>query len=314
VNRDLVFSGHRAMGSIKFNAKRRHWLSDLLASKATTLIHDPAGLSDEDVEKLEEVVRVLFPEDDSQTAMEEDAEEYDFLRKELERIAQSSGVDLDLSGLDPSGDPEEFQRLLRERLDRAAASRSPKKKRKPGKAQLEKERRQTEQEEAKNNDIKSLFKQLAKAFHPDLEPEPVLKAHKEVWMKRLNTAYANNDLREMLQLEMEWLGEEATNLANASDAKLKVYCAVLKEQISQLKSQTSRLVYEPQYGLLRRFLHPALGYVPPTNPIKLRYRAAINHHQTMLETLRANDIHTKKMMTQWADENCKDHENPQGFY
>ena len=42
--------------------------------------------------------------------------------------------------------------------------------------------------EAKNRDLKSLFKQLAKAFHPDLEPDPLHKQHKQIWMQRLNTA------------------------------------------------------------------------------------------------------------------------------
>ena len=306
-NRDMIFSSHRAMDLIKFSAKRRYWLSDLVAHKASALIHDPAGLSDEDVAKLEKIVALLTPEDEQ----EEDNGEFDLLRKKLEEIARLSGVDLDLSGLDPSGDPEEFERLLRERLDQANPARRTTKKRKPTKAQQEKEKRQREQEEAKNKDIKSLFKQLAKAFHPDLESDPILKAHKEIWMQRLNAAYSTGDLREMLQLEMEWLGEEATNLKNASDEKLKVYCAVLKEQISQLKSQTIGLIHEPQYHLLRRFIHPFFQKIPPVSQIKLHYQAKIEQHREMLDILNANNMHTKKMLNQWADTND---ENSQDFF
>ena len=133
-----------------------------------------------------------------------------------------------------------------------------------------KERNRLAQEEAKNRDLKSLFKQLAKAFHPDLEPDPLLKQHKQVWMQRLNTAYAANDLREMLQLEMEWLGEEATNLATAGDEKLQVYCMVLKEQIADLKRQTQHLPDEPQYGPLQRFRDPFYGTI--ANPATIKRR------------------------------------------
>jgi hypothetical protein len=51
---------------------------------------------------------------------------------------------------------------------------------------------------------------------------------------------------------VEWLGEEATNLANASDEKRQVYCIVLKEQIAELKQQIIRLSYEPQYRPLNK--------------------------------------------------------------
>lgn len=129
-------------------------------------------------------------------------------------------------------------------------------------------------------------------------------------MQRLNAAYATDDLREMLQLEMEWLGEEATNLANASDEKLKVYCAVLKEQISQQRQKISGLIYESRYGLLQRFVHPFLGEIGSPNVIKLQYRAKIDDHQEMLTILQANNIHTKKMMTQWADTNFENSNRP----
>lgn len=77
------------------------------------------------------------------------------------------------------------------------------------KAALERERLRQETEEAKARDFKSLYKQLAKVLRPDLETDPVLKAHKEVSMKRSTTARANGDLRDMLAIEMEWLGEKS---------------------------------------------------------------------------------------------------------
>ena len=306
-NRDIVFCGRKAWQNLKLTAKRRRWFGDLLSGKAADLLADPVGLLDEEIVSLRAVIDELGPCEDEQRMQEDDAEEFDFLREMLEQTARQAGVELDLSDLDVNGDPEEFERTVRERLGAAAAlfedpAPATKRPRKPTKAQAEKERKRLELEDAKNRDLKSLFKQLAKAFHPDLEPDPLLKEHKKVWMQRLNTAYAANDLREMLQLEMEWLGEEATNLATAGDEKLKVYCMVLKEQIADLKRQTHDLGYQPQYGPLNRFRNPFYGTLAQPKTIKRQLREELNRHCEMLEILTRNDANSRRLIYDWADE------------
>ena len=309
VNRDLVFMGRKAWQTLKLSAKRRLWFGDLLSGKAADLLADPVGLSATEVELLEAVVEELGPSELDQRMKEDANEDFDFLRAVMEQAAREAGGELDLSDLDPTGDPEEFARVASERLQAALEGMenqaATKPRRKPTKAQAAKERDQLAREDAKNRDLKSLFKQLAKAFHPDLEQDPLLKQHKKVWMQRLNTAYAANDLREMLQLEMEWLGEEATNLATASDDKLKVYCMVLKEQIADLKRQTHFLPDEPQYGPLHRFRHPHYGTLANPASIQRNLREALRHHRQMLETLAANNAASRQMIHEWADEHAR---------
>ncbi len=310
VNRDLVFNGLKAFKSLKLDPDRRDWFGDLLCGKASDLLADPVGLSEEEIAMLEGIMDELGPCEDDQKEDEDDAEEFDFLRTMMEKAARDAGVELDLSDLDPAGDPEEFRRTVRERLEAAAAAfgekPSPAKSgRKPTKAQAEKERKRLEQEDAKTRDLKSLFKQLAKAFHPDLEPDPLLTEHKKVWMQRLNSAYAVNDLREMLQLEMEWLGEEATNLATAGDQKLQVYCMVLKEQIADLKRQTRYLPDAPQYGPLQRFRNPFYGTVASPASLKRALQTKLCNHREMLETLTANNANARRMIHDWADEHAR---------
>ena len=310
VNRDLVLSGRKAMQSLKLTAKRRHWFADLLSGKAADLLADPVGLDEEEIKLLVDVVEELGPCEQDQRMKESDEEEFDFLCAMMEQAARDAGVELDLSDLDPNGDPDEFERTVRERLGAAAAlfDDSPppaaRPTRKPTKAQAAKERNRLALEEAKNRDLKSLFKQLAKAFHPDLEPDPLLRQHKQVWMQRLNTAYAAADLREMLQLEMEWLGEEATNLATAGDEKLRVYCIVLKEQIAELKHRTHHLPDEPQYGPLQRFRDPFFGTVASPVSIKRELHEELKHHRGMLEILTANNAASRRMIYEWADEHA----------
>lgn len=311
VNRDLVLTGMKAWKTLKLTARRRQWFGDLLAGKASELLGDPVGLLDEELARMEAIIDELEPPLDEEEMRAAAAGELEEMRVSLEQAARHAGLELDFSDLDPNLDPEEFGRIANERLRAAFAavenggpSSAPagKPKRKPTKAQLAKERKRLEIEEARNRDLKSLFKQLAKAFHPDLEPDPLLRQHKQVWMQRLNTAYAASDLREMLQLEMEWLGEEATNLTTAGDEKLKVYCMVLKEQVDDLRRQTHYLPDEPQYGPLQRFRDPFFGTLASPKTIKRELNLSLRRHREMLENLARNDAASRRMIYDWVDE------------
>ena len=311
VNLDLVLNGRKALQTLKLTPERRHWFGDLLIGKASELLADPVGLTDEEITRLEAILDELDPPGDPGEMEQIQAEEFHHVRTMMEQAARHAGLDLDLSDLDPNGAPEEFERIANERLrdafektaDAPPAGKSPR--RKPTKAQAEKERKRLEIEDAKNRDLKSLFKQLAKAFHPDLESDPLLKEHKKVWMQRLNTAYAANDLREMLQLEMEWLGEEATNLTTAGDEKLKIYCMVLKEQIDELKAKAHYLKHEPQYGPLQRFIDPYYGTLASPVTIRRELQTELRHFRGMLEILSANNATSRRMIYDWADEHAR---------
>lgn len=309
LNRDIIICGLKALKTLKLTAKRKHWFTDLLSCKAADLLADPVGLSDAEIANLQAAIDELGPSTASQMLAEEEDGEFEVLRAMLEHSARVAGVELDLSDLDPKGDPEELKRIVRERLEAASglfekASSSARRPRKPTKAQAAKEQRRREIEEAKNRDLKSLFKQLAKAFHPDLEPDPLLKEHKKIWMQRLNTAYAASDLREMLQLEMEWLGEEATNLANAGEEKLKVYCMVLKEQIDERKAKTHHLKYEVQYGPLQRFIDPFFGTLASPKTIRRDLTEHLEGHRELLEILTRNDANARRTIYGLADEHA----------
>ncbi len=309
LNRDLIFTGMKAFKSLKLTAHRRHWFADLLNTKAGNLLIDPVGLSEQEVQELQAIRKQLSPDKDDPQMNVGDDTELNAVRFMMEQAARQAGLDFDLSDLDLNGDPEEFHRIANERL-RAAfemkqeSATANKAGRKPTKAQAENERKRLAQKDAKTRDLKALFKQLAKAFHPDLEPDPLLKEHKKGWMQRLNAAYAADDLREMLQLEMEWLGEEATNLATAGDAKLQVYCMVLKEQIADLKRHTHQLPFEPQYGPLRRFISRAHGTIASAVSIKRELHDDLDHCQGMLEILTANNAASRRMIYDWADEHA----------
>jgi hypothetical protein len=309
VNRDLVLNAANALHTLKLTAKRRYLLGDLLTGKAQELLADPVGIDPQDITALAALVKKLNPHDPRMSQGSDD--ERNSIITLMKQVARDAGLVLDLSDLDPTSDPAEIHRIASERLraafenKAAAAADTDKPQRKPTKAQAETERKRLDQEQAKNRDLKSLFKQLAKAFHPDLEPDPRLKEHKKIWMQRLNAAYSADDLREMLQLEMEWLGEEATNLATAGDAKLQVYCMVLKQQIADLKRKTHQLPSEPQYGPLQRFRNRHHGTIASPVSIKRQLQSDLHHYQKMFEILSANDAASRRMLYDWADEHAE---------
>ena len=303
-NRDLVFHVANAMHGIKLSKKRISSLKDLVEELADELLSDPCGISEEDVCEIQKVVEQLHPPEDQALLDAEAAEEFDFMRSMLESVAKNAGLDLDLSDLDPNMNPADLERQMEERFRAAAEanhSRKQSRPRKQTKAQKEKAAMQAEIEEAKKRDIKSLYKQLAKALHPDLETDASLKDHKEVWMKRLTSAYAEGNLRELLQIEMEWLGEEAGNLASAGDEKLKVYCAVLKEQIADMKLRTNSLIREPQYGPLRRFVHPFIGELPKPAEMKFDLKNDLQRQTKILKSLKDKNSNPKKIIEFVAD-------------
>ena len=311
----LIFLVSEAHGTLKLTARRRIALEDLLLGKIVDLRDDPTGLDDEQMAKLATLHDELDPPCDPDDAEEEEEdldeqarEEFEAMRAMLEGAARGAGVDLDLSGLDPSMDPEEFEQRVMERLEAAArdadSNKKTRRKRKPSKAALERERLRQEAEEAKKRDFKSLYKQLAKVLHPDLEGDAAMKAQKESWMKRLTTARANGDLREMLAIEVEWLGKEAGNLAKATDEKLRVYSMVLKEQLAELKEQTKLLAHGSEYIPLRRFMTPYDDRIN-SNRIKVRMYGEIDGLKEITSILQAGGPAARKLIHESADQHAR---------
>jgi len=149
---------------------------------------------------------------------------------------------------------EEFKRQAedivkrRERAQTEAKAAAPTAK--ATKAQL----REAAMAEAREKTLSSIFKQLVKVLHPDLERDPARQAEKHALMQRVNAAYKAQDLFTLLQLELEFLrGEEKPN-SGLDDAKLHVYIEVLKDQVALLKEEYANVSAEPRYAMIYRYV------------------------------------------------------------
>ncbi len=213
-------------------------------------------------ERLDDEFQALFQSVMKCTPEEFHRRESDEIRTEIEREFEELGMDIDLSGIEPGAPPEEIRRKLEEieqkvgaqfesqrPLENAGASR---------RRQAEEEKRRLA-EEIRTKDLSSLYKQLAKLLHPDLEQDPQRRSEKEAAMKQLNAAHAARDLHAMLKMEIEWITREGTDPSRLSDQKLAVYNSVLREQADELERMLPTVWMHPRFLPLSRFAHPFLG-------------------------------------------------------
>lgn len=112
---------------------------------------------------------------------------------------------------------------------------------------------------------------MIRVVHPDRELDAVRRQHKTVLMQRVNQAYANQDLLQLLALQQELGQREDDPLGHADDALLKTYNRLLQEQITGLKRQiwdiqiqAAECIGAPVFGLpthreLRRNFEETLG-------------------------------------------------------
>lgn len=170
------------------------------------------------------------------------------------------GLEVDISNLSVHMSQEELRAELNERLKQARQKShfegtGPKK----SKKELEKEAEQKEIEEAKKKNVSTIFKSLAKIVHPDLERDETERIKKEEFMKKVNQAYNDHDLFTLLSLEQELIADSSERLNELSEAQVKIYIKVFKEQLSEIKNKESQLFYQPEYNFLRNYVDNAFS-------------------------------------------------------
>jgi len=111
---------------------------------------------------------------------------------------------------------------------------------KASKAQEAAARQAREQQQRLLSNTKTVYRQLARANHPDLERDPARAEEKTTRMQRITAAYEANDLYTLLQL----LSESGPTDAQADDV-LTSYTQALLQQQMELKQRLNELKYGP---------------------------------------------------------------------
>jgi len=220
---------------------------------------------DDDLKKIFKIVNGI--------SMEKAAEQdFELMKNEMQEMFESEGYGVDFKDFKKDMTQEELMEKLsslqEEFLKQEQANTSKAQARKKTAKQIEKEKREAELEEARNKNISSIYRQLAKVLHPDLEQDENAKLEKEALMKRLTIAYNSGDLHSMLSLELEWIHKEEESFAEISMEKLAIYNQVLKEQVQDLEQQKFALLQHPRYYPLRRYSFRSLKNIDVNLPIE----------------------------------------------
>jgi hypothetical protein len=239
----------------------RKTLRMFIGEQIDEIAEEEGTLTDED---LQAIFKQLHGVDFGQVEQEEMEE----VRSVMEGMFGELGIGIDLSDLRPDMSAEELAAKAAELADRIQqkaeeeerAFRAPAHRK--TKRQLEKEERMRQAEQIRNKSIASVYKQLAKVLHPDLEPDAGRKQAKGTLMQELTAAYRNNDLHTLLRLELEWIHREEGDVERLTEEKLSIYNQVLKEQVFELERELAELPYHPRYQPI----------VVPAEPFGIRLR------------------------------------------
>lgn len=94
--------------------------------------------------------------------------------------------------------------------------------------------------------LRTLYRQLASALHPDREPDADLRARKTQWMAQANAAYEKHDLTALLALQMAHLAQPPVASAGPADAQqhaqtLQAMGVLLQAQVVAIEADVAQL-------------------------------------------------------------------------
>lgn len=226
-----------AYGRKGLTKAERATLGEYIADAAWDLHH---GAESEEESRMLQALHDRYAEVDFSTSMEQ-------ANEETRSMAQAVfGVDLE--GVDMDDEAALMRRLqehhaaLEAEIEQEAQARTAHKAAKPRKAPSARERQAQEAAAQASQSVRDIYRKLASSLHPDREPDPQERERKTALMQRVNQAYNDNKLLDLLQLQWEVEQIDPAHMAGLSDAKLKHYNQVLAEQCDELAAEIDDVV------------------------------------------------------------------------
>ena len=120
--------------------------------------------------------------------------------------------------------------------------------------------------------LRTIYRQLASALHPDRATDADDRDRKTALMKSVNAAYERKDLTELLRMQLTIEQVDASKLAAMSDEKLQAMCVLLTEQHKALQQdiQSQRMEmahdfgYDPDLQFREEYLQEAIAHQQQT--------------------------------------------------
>lgn len=240
--KSLLLFVHERLQTADFTDRQQRMARGLVRG----LIEQLAASADPQVQALADL---YVSEEDTQEAAEEQAEAAQRMR---ERIEQALGQPIEKPSQYQT--PEEmmqagmrqWQRQQDADEQRKAAKRAARKAEK----QAQKKSAAAEKGEVPTamlreldakSAIRTIFRQLASALHPDRELDASERLRKTALMSEVNAAYEKNDLTTLLRLQMQVTLTHPQNGVYMADDKLIAMSLLLKEQVVALEDDLEQL-------------------------------------------------------------------------
>jgi hypothetical protein len=146
--------------------------------------------------------------------------------------------------------------------------------RKAQKAPTAREQAIAQKELDAQNALRTVYRQLASALHPDREPDEAVRKRKTELMSEVNAAYERKDLSALLRIQLQTEMVDASKAAAISEAKLKAMCELLAEQVSALEMDNLQL---------RERMGYEFGYPPYVRFNEQAWRATLQEARDVLQ-------------------------------
>jgi hypothetical protein len=307
--RQLVTILWDAYQSYKLSKTDQRHLKVILKDHVFELCRQPGGREDE-------ALNDMFTQLTGETFAKMEQREKESMKDEMLRAAKLMDLDIDLDDLDMNDHRAmeqkvaELEQKMAEKQEQEVQQYAQFKKSKAAKKktakQLETERMQKAADEMKQKNISTIYKQLAKLFHPDLEQDEERKIEKEVLMKELTAAYEAKNLHMLLMLELKWIHNENDHLETLGEEKLTIYLQILREQVRDLEYEADSIIDQPRYNVLTELF----GLSVQQYPIE-----SVHQHLAELKQIRSafkKDLkafqsptalrHIKEMIQEWKQD------------
>lgn len=204
----------------------------------------------------DEILKDIFKELEGISYEKAKKKEEAEMKDEMQSMFDKMDIDIDINDFDLNEDALaekvfEAQEKLKQRQEQEQEKWEHRKKHsKKSAKQKEKEKLLMAADEMKQKNISTIYRQLAKLFHPDLEQDPTRRAEKELLMQELTAAYEAKNLHTLLSLELKWIHNENDHLGTLTEEKLAIYLQILREQALELEQEKQTIFQQPRYMVL----------------------------------------------------------------
>ena len=128
-----------------------------------------------------------------------------------------------------------MQRIKQKMLDEQADKEAKAQTKKASKPRSAAQKKVHDDQQNAQSTLRTIYRQLVSALHPDREPDALERARKTELMGQVNTAYARRDLMALLTLQLRCEHMDASAVSRLTTEKMKSLTLLLKEQAAALE-------------------------------------------------------------------------------